>query len=181
MKHRRAVSLLELIAVMSACTMVMTLTGTLLHRVMRIHVQSREMVRMEQSALRLANQFRRDVHQAQASIHAGEPLLQLTLADGRTVAYSRTGDRVLRVESGGAKPTWREEFLCRAENEIEVAEAGEPRRLSITIQPGRPAVSQDAVPPRGRTLRAHTYVHAEAVVGSDLRFANRNRADEDTP
>jgi hypothetical protein len=181
MNSRRAVSLLELVAVMSACTMVMTLTGVLLHRVMRIHTQSREIVRMEQSALRLANQFRRDVHGARSSMHGQNPLLRLTLADDRTVEYSRAGDRVRRVETGGAKPPWREEFLCPAENQVEVAEAGDPQRLSLTIQPGRePPVAPAAGPP-ARMRPVQTLVHAEAKVGRDLRFTNLSTVQEARP
>ena len=56
MNHRRrGVSLTELLVVMTACTVVMTLTSQLICRVMRIQVESRAHVDVERNAMRLAD------------------------------------------------------------------------------------------------------------------------------
>jgi hypothetical protein len=174
MKTRRAVSLLELLVIMSASTIVLTLCGLLLHRAMRLQIESRAHVDAERTALRLASQFRRDVHAARAAVtgnaeQANDALLQLELADGRTAQYSRDAGTVLRMESGGGKPEWREEFLFPTVNELTIEEEDAPPRLILTV-----TANPKAVPPAGQPLAITRIVplsiHAEAVVGRDLRL-----------
>ena len=63
-KSRRGVSLTELLMLMSSCTMILSLCAVLLHRVMRVEIESRSIVAAERTSERLSHQFRQDVHQA---------------------------------------------------------------------------------------------------------------------
>jgi hypothetical protein len=168
--------MIELLVIMSACTVLLTLTGVLLHRAMRIQMQSRAHVDAERTSLRLANQFRRDVHRARsAATGNSDPdenpfVLRLEFADGRTAEYSRDGGTVLRLESGGGKPAWREEFVFSAVDEIKIEDEDAPRRLILTMtaKPPAPPATVDKRLVRTRTVPMS--IQAEAVVGRDSRF-----------
>ena len=175
MKTRRGVSLIELLLIMSACTVVLTLTGVLLHRVMRIQMQSRVHVNVERSSMRLSEQFRRDIHQARAAITGnpdqdGNVFLRLESADDRVIAYSRDKGLVRRLESSSNQPTRREEFEFPAASVLRIEQQSAPQRLALTIilKPVDPA------PAESKTLGGANLVPvslcAEAVVGRDLRF-----------
>jgi hypothetical protein len=186
MRTRRAVSVLELVVIMSASTVVLTLTGVLLHRAMRIQMQSRAQMDAERTSLRLANQFRRDAHAARAAValqgdENGGAFLRLEFANGRTVEYSRLAGTVRRLESGGSKPAWREEFLFPAINELRIDQASAPRRLTMTVvakpveQPskeGKPLAATWAIP---------LSIHAEAILGRDLRFDPARAGEKESP
>ncbi len=185
MKTRRAASMIELLLIMSACTVVLTLTGVLLHRGMSIQMQSRARVDAERTSLRLANQFRRDVHEARAAItlngdQGKDVFLQLEFADGRTAEYSREEGTVLRLESGGDEQTWREEFVFPAVGDLTIEEESEPRRLILTIT-AKPTEQQPADgKPRVSLYHAPVSLQAEAVVGRNWRF-NAAPAGQEAP
>jgi type II secretory pathway pseudopilin PulG len=175
MKTRRAISLIELLVVMSASTVVLTLTGVLLQRAMRTQMHSRALVDAERASLRLAEQFRRDVHSARA-VRVSDPLehetpfLRLDLAGGRWAEYSRVGGRLLRLESGGDKPTWREEFVFPAASELSVERKSIPSRLILQITAKQPEPPAAASGPLVSTQSVPVHIRAEAVVGRDFRF-----------
>jgi len=183
MKPRRAASMIELLVITSACTVALTLTGVLLHRAMRIQMQSRAHVDAERTSLRLANQFRRDVHAARAAVtgNADEEtnaFLRLEFADGRTAEYSRVAGTVLRLESGSSKPMWREEFAFPAVNELMVEEESAPQRLSLTViaKPIEQLTTNGK--PFASTLSVPVSIHVEAVVGRDLRIGSASTGEE---
>ncbi len=169
MIHRRAVSLIELVVMMSAATVIIFLTSVLLHRVM--HIQSRAWAQMatERSALRISSQFRHDVHAATSMTLGDEAekekvLVRLERMDGRSIVYSRSGDSLLRRESGGDKPEWREEYRLPPGIELELVEHEEPRRLSLVIE--SPAGTKEAT--LVMRSRGSIHLHVEPVVGRDL-------------
>jgi hypothetical protein len=174
MNPRRGASLIELLLIMSACTVVLTLTGVLLHRAMRIHMQSRAHVNAERTVLRLSEQFRRDVHQARAVTDGSgkddKVFLQLDLMDGRVAEYSRATGAVLRNESGGNLPTRREEFAFPGADALTIEHKSAPQRLVVTII----LKPTERLPADGKALAGANFVPmsfcAEAVVGRDLRF-----------
>ena len=101
MRSRRAVSLIELLAVLSGCSIVLGLTASLLHQTMRAQSHTRDFFDVERNAQRLARQFRSDVHAAAADsieadlADAGDGvLLQMELPDGQSVAYRRTAEKI---------------------------------------------------------------------------------------
>jgi len=140
MKHRRAISLLELLLVMSAAIVVLSLTGVLLHRAMLVQLRSRERAHVENTTLRFSEQFRRDVHDSREAMpdnthNKAGIFFRATTGSSRTIEYTRQGGTILRVESGGDRPVRREsfEFPSTAELHIEQAVAAPPR-IVLTIQ-----------------------------------------------
>src|SRR6478752_9485917 len=101
-KLRTALSLIELMAAVSACSVILTTCAVLLHRVMRADSDSRSLGDIERNAARLSNQFRDDVHQASVasldhSNMKNEVVLKLTLPQDQSLEYSCARGRVLRV------------------------------------------------------------------------------------
>jgi hypothetical protein len=182
MNTRRGASLIELLVILSASTVVLTLTGVLLHRAMRIQTLSRAHVDAERTTLRLSEQFRSDVHQARALSsqpgNDGEVFLRLELADGRVAEYSRTNGAVLRSESGGDRPTWREEYAIPGAGALRIEQESAPQRLVMTIilKPAERPVPNGQAPAGTRFVPMS--LCAEAVVGRDLRFATQPASRE---
>src|SRR3954454_16961207 len=103
-KVRRGVSLTELLLLMSSYTMILTMCAVLLHRVMRVQIESRSFVDAERTSERLGDQFRQDVHQATtADVDAAklknDVFLRLQLPDSQTIEYIRLKGNVLRSVS----------------------------------------------------------------------------------
>src|SRR5215213_9134199 len=106
MRSRRAISLIELLAVLSGCSVVLGLTASLLHQTMRAQSHTRDFFDVERNAQRLARQFRRDVHAAAADsidVDAADAddgeLLRIQLPDGQSVAYQRAAEKIIRIAS----------------------------------------------------------------------------------
>ena len=107
-KLRTALSLIELVAAVSACSVILTTCAVLLHRVMRADSDSRSFGDIERNAARLSNQFRDDVHQASvASVHHSktdnEVVLTLKLPKDQSLEYSCAAGKVLRMLTHGGK------------------------------------------------------------------------------
>jgi hypothetical protein len=172
---RRGISILELMVVLSASTVVLSLSSVLLQRVMRIHIQSRADLGAERTALRLSEQFRRDVHQARAAItdraELGDNIvLRLTFADDQPVEYSYNSGILERVKSKGGNRLAREEFVFPANSDLTIESPGAPQRLILTVTTPRSADGDKQHLP-ARKLTIPLSVQVEAVVGSDWRFA----------
>jgi hypothetical protein len=185
MKHRRAVSMVELLLVLSASTVLLTLTGMLLQRSMRIHMQSRARVNTERTVLRLSTQFRQDVHQARTAVtrdaSGKDELLRLELANGRAAIYSRSEGNVLRLESGGGKPVWREAFVLPASSTLTIDEKNEPPRLILTVSNVVSSnATGDSMQLAGRSF-IPVSLHAVAVIGRDLRVGLARAKQEAAP
>lgn len=180
MKRRAAISLVELLAVLSGCSIVLTLTAMLLHQTMRTQSETRDFFRTERNQLRLARQFREDVHGATtASIGGdadqGEALVQLSFPESRTVDYRREAGTVVRVERERGKPSSREEYLLGESLEGDVRELESPARLSLEIAspPIEPSTT-DPASARERPIR----FQVDAVLSRDLRFAGTPAGEE---
>jgi hypothetical protein len=172
---RRAVSMIELLIVMSACTIVLTLSSVLVVRAMRTHAQSRVNCDAERNALRLSSQFRRDVHAAESAVaennaQRGDFFLSMQLTEDQQVEYSIVGGTVLRLMSLDGKSTAREEFAFPAGSKLTIRELESPRRIALTIvnQP-----TFDKAPegiPRAIALAVPLSLDVEANLGRDRRL-----------
>jgi hypothetical protein len=148
MKRRRAMSLAELLVVLSACTIIMTTSVSLLHRAMFSQSATRVFVDSECSALRLSKQFRRDAHDAiSAAIQTdsvdGGPVLRLTNADGLAIEYHRVSDSsIVRTTSQAGHSASRDEFAFRAPLTYSFRQERSPRRVGLSLVGG--AATADA-------------------------------------
>jgi prepilin-type N-terminal cleavage/methylation domain-containing protein len=100
-QRRRGMSLLELLAAMTAASVVTATAAGLVHRSFAFESRSRQVLGDEQTALRLARQFRADVHAARAvqpepAAAAGHVLVVLDGPAGR-ITYRPTGTGLERV------------------------------------------------------------------------------------
>src|SRR5262245_16262682 len=114
-KTRRGVSLTELMVLMSATTMILSMSAMLLHRAMRVQVDSRAFADAERSAARLSRQFREDVHAATSAVLEKSKLnkdvfVQLKLPVGESIEYSRVNGNVRRSVIRSGKVAAREGF-----------------------------------------------------------------------
>lgn len=174
MKKRPAISLLELLVIMSAATVVLTLTGVLLQRAMREQMLSRARVNAENASLRLADQFRQDVRNAH-EIHPdksqapGGDFLKIVGEDERVITYSRKNGSVFRAESGGTLPSRHEQYAFPPGIELTINQLESPPRVSLTIQllPNRqPVKLEESI----RGISVPVSVHIEPVIGRGSHF-----------
>ena len=138
MNTRHGASLVELIVVMSAATVVLTMSASLIHRIMHAQSRARAFADVERTSLRLANAFRRDVHDATvaklAETDLGERVfLRLALPDNQTIEYGRREANIVRVLLEGSRTVAREEFAFPAGIELAVRR-DEARLIVLTIQ-----------------------------------------------
>ena len=138
MSTRHAVSLVELLVLMSASSVILTMSAALVHRAMRTQSESRGFFDAERSAMRLARQIRRDTYDATAALVGGEGLgdnvaLRLQLADQRTAEYSYADGEVLRILTKRDGAVSREQFAFPSPIELDVRKEDSPPRIVLTI------------------------------------------------
>jgi hypothetical protein len=139
---RRAISLAELLVVLSACTIILTTSVSLLHRAMHSQSATRVFVDSERSALRLSKQFRSDVHEAlsatiQSDANDADPVLRLADADGLTIEYRRLDENtIVRTTAQQGKPATRDEFSFRAPLTYSIRRESSPRRVILSLVAG---------------------------------------------
>jgi hypothetical protein len=142
MKSRRGASLVELLMVMSAATVVLTMSASLIHRIMHAQSKARAFADVERTSLRLANAFRRDVNEATAAnlteADLGERIfLRLALPENQTIEYGRREANIVRVLTDGSPSVAREEFVFPAGIELEIRREGSRLIvLSVHSRPG---------------------------------------------
>lgn len=110
---RRGASLLELLATMTAASIVMATAVGLVHRSYALETRSRHAGADERTALRLARLFRADVHTAgTARCAAGADVAWLIVLDGpsTTVTYTATATGLARITAPTDGPPTREDF-----------------------------------------------------------------------
>jgi hypothetical protein len=185
MKTPRGASLIELLTVMSACTVLLSISAGLVHRAMFSHSHTRSFFDVERSALRLSGQFRRDVHQANPgemeTAAGGEAaFLRLKLPDEQTVEYRRAEKSVFRVLSRNGQTVSREEFPFRAVIDVSLREEESPRRLVLSIIGGPATAVSTSTGTRASAKFRDLPVsfQAEAVLGRNRRFAEHAAPEE---
>ncbi len=172
MNRRRGASLAELLVVMTACSVVMTLTSQLVCRVMRIQIESRAQVDVERNAMRLSDQFRSDVHRAKSAVTddgdlAESVVLRLEFADGRLAEYSWDHGTAVRQVSGGEGPAARDEFEFPATADLAIQKTGTPPRLVLTLSTTPPAKPIGSDKPLAQPPTIPASLQAVAVIGRD--------------
>ena len=161
--RRRGISLVELLAAMAAASGVMATAMGLVHTSYRLESRARLVRADEQTALRLARQFRTDVHEARSATlprdaAADAPLVALTGPTGG-IAYRPLAQGLVRTTQPHSGPPAREEFLFSRPIAWTAAEEGSLVSLSgSSADDGRrPQLAIDvaaAIPPSVTTARA---------------------------
>ncbi len=198
--RRRGMSLVELMVAMTGVSMVLATTAALLHGVMRAQSESRRFIDDERASVRLARQFRADLHAAEsmtaappiraAGLVEGDPLrlAAFRFPEGSTVEYSLSAgrDRIVRLAGPpeGRGPMRREDFQFAGPVAVTLASSPDAggRRWVFSVGPqipGGEAIDRDppesTSPPAPRsTAEARRKPPALSVageIGRDLRFA----------
>lgn len=112
--RRRGISLIELLAAMTAASVVMATAVGLVHRSFSLESRSRQVLGDERTAVRLARQFRADVHAAvgvrgAAGQAADAVIVVIDAADG-SVTYRHTATGLGRLVEQAAGEVSREEY-----------------------------------------------------------------------
>jgi hypothetical protein len=144
MSHRRAVSLIELLLAMSACTVILSMSATLIHRALHAQSKTRAIDDAERAALRLSSQFRRDIHDASAAETDALPagvFLRLQLPACQTVEYRRAQGSLLRILTNGDTNQARDQFNFPDNIELTVNK-DTPSLITLSIT----SLSPDASP-----------------------------------
>jgi hypothetical protein len=188
MIRRRGVSLVELITVISGCAILLSLCGVLMHRSMQTQAHTRYFFVVERTAMRLADQFRTDVHAALAAERRSEDasddqveFLRLELPEGEAVVYRREGAGVVRLLSRDGEVVARERFPLASVGELLLEEEEAPLRLVLTIA----ADPDDSLPsldrPAAGIRESPISFQVAAVVGRDQRHAPADADQEASP
>jgi len=153
--------------------MILTMCTVLLHRVMRVQIESRSFVDAERTSERLGDQFRRDVHQTTTANLDGTKLkndvfLQLQLPDTQTIEYSRVKGNVLRTISHDGKIAAREEFAFEPSCKLTVRQDESPKRIVLSIT----SLALESTSDKAEQLQSYKAVpvglHVEANLGRDV-------------
>jgi hypothetical protein len=165
---RRGASLVEVVVLIGAVTVIISLCGVFLHLLLRVDRAGRSAQGEASAVARLARQFRQDVRAANSGRVAvakeGESggTLELTLGDGVSISYANGDGRVLRTESAGGTARRREGYEFRGFGPAAFAAEGGTARLSL---------DRLADPRAGGAARPG--YRLEARVGKDLELARR--------
>lgn len=183
MRSRRAVSIIELMVILSATTVVLSLTSVLLQRGMRLHTQSRADLNSERNAARLADQFRRDVHRATAAVAnktalKDNAILQLTFSNGEQTEYSYQSGTVLRTMTKENGRVAREEYVFPKSTALAVEEQDTPSGMVLTLTAERPSSGANKEQLPTRPLAMPMSLQVGAMLGRDGRFESAPQAAE---
>ncbi len=172
---RQGVSLVELLIVMSAATVILTISAALVHRIMLAHSKARAFVDVERTSLRLANAFRSDVHQSISATATDKPLagtafLQLELPAGQRLEYRREDGTISRVLFDGERTVSREAFSLTPGIELAITKDS-PSLIALSISsPPAATAPEDRVSP-SINYAVPVTLHVEAAVNRDQRFS----------
>jgi hypothetical protein len=170
---RRGISLVELLVVMSGCTLVLSTSAMLIHRAMRAHSETRHFFDNERAAQRLSRQFRADARHAKDAEIQGPQLEQgivarITLEDGGTVEYrhdARAPAEVVRVQTLDEGVVLHESFRLGSGVRAVVQRLDTPDRLVLEVAAETPSAGS-AAPATATAIReSPSEVRVEAVVG----------------
>ena len=179
---RRGVSLAELLLAMSACSVILTMSVGMIHRVMHTQSRTRSFFDGERAALRISRQFRQDVHSARSAVTDAdrlvpEVLLQLEMEDEQTIEYRRVNAGLQRVLLEKDEVHSREEYAVQVEMGASFRQESPPL-VVLSIVPEKPAGQSGQSLARPVTKPVSLYV--EARLGAD-RFTSASAAQEDAP
>lgn len=181
MSVQRGVSLVELIVTLSACSAILTTSAVLIHRAMHAQSKAHAFFDGERGARRLAHQFRRDAHDAQAmetEDSSGEPssegklLVRFAMRDGESVEYRQTDGRVARTHHSGEQVLGREVFDFTGETRFS-ADNRSPGFVALSIEPAIESPNERSNQPAKplATYSTATVLWVEAALGRNARLA----------
>ena len=163
-QHRRGVSLIEMVVVISMMTVVIGLVGMTFHLLLRSEKLVSQSFVTERTISRLAVQFRDDVHQSETGIITSESEsdkteLALGNANGIQIRYVTNADGLVRLIVKDDLVTARDDFrMPDCQVSISAGPDGESSLRRLVIErPGATLVKkhQESVPLRAMKIDAY--------------------------
>jgi Tfp pilus assembly protein FimT len=169
-RPRHGKSLIEMLVVIAAMSVVLGFVAQTLHALMRAERAGTQSLAESLNRSRLARQFRQDVHAArQAERMAAEEdqpeQLRLTRPDQQTILWSVANEGFVRSTRHDETIRSQEHYRTGGRGRFELSDDGS--RIALVIDPP-PALSEAATPPRVPANRRPLRI--EAATGRDLRF-----------
>jgi prepilin-type N-terminal cleavage/methylation domain-containing protein len=159
--NRHGLSLVEMIVAMTVGAALMGIAVTTLHVLMRAETRGESRMAESASIMRLAEQFRRDVHAAIGRLDdAKAGTWRLDMGDGRVVEYTAGPGKVVRRQWTKERADCEESFSLPEECAATITGNNHTRQ---------PVVCLLVAPARG-SLSAARELRIEAVLGRDHRF-----------
>ena len=149
-QRRTAASLLELLAAMSAASIVTAAAAGLVHKSFSLESRSRSTVAEERTALRLARQFRADIHTGLSATCSADPAEETTTeivmiaGPAGSVVYRREETGLVRIETAVAGGLTREDFVFSPS----VSWAARKHGRLVTLQGSAAATSTPSTNPQ---------------------------------
>lgn len=174
MKPRRGASLIEMLVVMAVMTAVLSTVGVLFHRLFQTERLSTRLTVVELTTMRLADQFRRDVHAVQSvnrisKAEGSRSIIELQSAATSKIVYTAETNRVQREVIDSTRTTSRELYRlpgCQVRFPEPQSTSTTPEFVSLIL--ARPHATLTASPQTSPTLRE---IVIDAELGRDLRLA----------
>lgn len=140
MKCRPAFTLAELVMVMTAGSVLLTLSIGTVHRSMTIHREGEARVRGGRTVARLARDFRRDLRQAASAELDGT---RLTLAppegvEAAPIIYEVVDHRLIRRQQRGEDAVRQEVYELTARAEFSLATVPETSQIRLVVSEATP-------------------------------------------
>jgi hypothetical protein len=185
MTQRRGVSLVELLLTMSACSVILTMSAALIHRVMHTQSKIRACGDVERSALRLSNAFRGDVRRATQAVTETanleeQTLLRLQFTSGEFIDYRHSEGTVTRVHTKSGEPTALEAFPFPPDIDVAVRPAG-PHRLQLTITSRPLEAGSVKGEMQSAAFAVRVALHVEATLSRDSSREQPEPGQEESP
>lgn len=180
MTGRRAITLVELLVALPACTFILTLSAKLMHQAMRSQERTRSFLNLERTAQRLSHRFRADARQALSALTAASELpagvlLRLRWSESQFVEYREQGGTVTRTVVEGDKVLSRDDFALYPGISCAVNRQESPPLLGLTIT--RPPAGAAPASMSG-VLEHPLRLQVEARLGGDHRHAGPRMPQE---
>lgn len=171
--RRSAYTLIEMLAVLAVGSALLGTATATLYLVFRAESGGRQQLLLATTLDRLAEQFRRDVHEADAITPRQPGAWEFRQPGGRTVEYRPGKDCLVRLELVCGRPERREEYALPTGAEVAIESPPQGR-------PGL-AVLRITVPVDQTAAAARRGVRIEAALGFDQRFSVEKEGQPDAP
>ncbi|TWU12695.1 hypothetical protein CA54_15200 [Symmachiella macrocystis] len=173
MNRRRGISLIEMIVVIGASSIILLVGAGMLHTLMRSERVATESLVHATNHARLAAQFRDDIHAATTVSIQGEPgaddVLQITNPNAAEILYSQQGRLLVRRETEATHPPRHEQFRLPVDVRIRFAinDSGPHKIADLSWN----FVDDDSMTSAERATRPPLNpLKIEAIIGKDHRF-----------
>ena len=173
MNRRRGISLIEMIVVIGASSIILLVGVGMLHTLMRSERVATESLVHATNHARLAAQFRNDIHAATTATIQGKPgedyALQITDPNAAEISYAQKGRLLVRKETKPTQPPRHEQFRLPEDVRIRFAinDSGPHKIADLSWN----FTDDDSTTNADRATRPPLNpLKIEAVIGKDHRY-----------